>query len=64
MEIELSPAVAHSTLEVMAPVLKISATERLKLAELIRRRQVPMSSEGRIPVVVIQSLLREVRSES
>ena len=64
MEIELSPAVAHSTVEVMAPVLKISATERLKLAELIRRRQVPMSREGRIPVVVIQSLLREVRSES
>lgn len=64
MEIELSPAVAHSTVEVMAPVLKISATERLKLAELIRRRQVPMSREGRIPVTVIESLLREVRSES
>ena len=41
----------------------MTAAERLKLAEVIRRRS-HADPQGRLPLTVIESLLREVRSES
>jgi hypothetical protein len=46
--------------DVLADALKISADERLRLAELIRRRSLA-DPQGRLPVAVIQCLLEEVR---
>ncbi len=40
--------------------LKITAAERLRLAELIRRRSLA-DPQGRLPVAVIERLLQEVR---
>jgi hypothetical protein len=40
--------------------LKITAAERLRLAELIRRRSLA-DPQGRLPVAVIERLLAEVR---
>ena len=47
----------------MAAALKITPTERLVLADLIRRRKLPMSREGQLPVDVICSLVREIRGK-
>ena len=54
---------ARSSIEVMATALKITPTERLVLADMIRRRQLPMSREGHLPVDVICSLIREIRGQ-
>jgi len=53
-----------STVETMAEALQITAAERLRIAELVRTRQLPLDKQHRLPVAVIESLLREVRSES
>lgn len=49
--------------DVLAGALKMTATERLRLAELIRRRSLA-DPQGRLPLTVIERLLEEVRSES
>ncbi len=46
--------------DVLADALKITAAERLQLAELIRRRSLA-DLQGRLPVAVIERLLAEVR---
>jgi hypothetical protein len=53
-----------STVETLATPLQITPAERLQLAELVRTRQLPTDKQGRLPVSVIQSLLREVRCGS
>lgn len=58
------PGQAQASLEVMAAPLQISASERLQLAELVRTRKLMTDKAGRLPVAVIEALLREVRSES
>jgi hypothetical protein len=45
----------------MAGALKITASERLRLAEMIRKRDVPVSRDGAIPLDALVSLLEEVR---
>ncbi len=47
--------------DVLADALKITAAERLQLAELICRRSLA-DLQGRLPVAVIERLLQEVRS--
>ncbi len=48
----------------MAAQLQITATERLKLAEMVRTRKLTTDKAGRLPVVVIERLLAKVRSGS
>ncbi len=55
------PGQAQASLEVMAAPLQINASERLQLAELVRKRDVPMSRDGAIPLDALVSLLEEVR---
>jgi hypothetical protein len=55
---------AQATVDVMAAPLQITAAEGLRLAELIRTRRLPSDKAGRLPVSVIESLLRELRCES
>jgi hypothetical protein len=55
------PGQAQASLEVMAPPLQITASERLQLTELVRKRDVPMSRDGAIPLDALVSLLEEVR---
>ncbi len=55
------PGQAQATLEVMAAPLQITASERLQLAELVRKRDVPVSRDGAIPLDALVSLLEEVR---
>jgi len=50
-----------STVETMAAPLQITAAERLRIAELVRTRKLPLDKQHRLPVAVIESLLREVR---
>jgi hypothetical protein len=47
----------------MAGALKITASERLQLAEMIRKRDVPMSRDGAIPLDALVTLVRELRGE-
>jgi len=49
--------------DVLADALKITASERLRLAEMIRKRDVPMSRDGAIPLDALVSLVRELRGE-
>jgi hypothetical protein len=58
------PGQAQASLEVMAAQLQITATERLKLAEMVRTRKLTTDKAGRLPVVVIERLLAKVRSGS
>lgn len=58
------PGQAQASLEVISAPLQISATERVQLAELIRTRKLPADKAGRLPVALIESLLREVRAHA
>jgi hypothetical protein len=58
------PGQAQATLEVMAAPLQLTATERLKLAEMVRTRKLISDKAGRLPVAVIERLLQEMRSGS
>jgi hypothetical protein len=49
--------------DVLADALKITASERLRLAEMIRKRDVPMSRDGAIPLDALVTLVRELRGE-
>ena len=49
--------------DVLADALKITASERLQLAEMIRKRDVPMSRDGAIPLDALVTLVRELRGE-
>ena len=62
---DLSPisGQAQASLEVMAAPLQITASERLQLAELVRKRDVPMSRDGAIPLDALVTLVRELRGE-
>jgi hypothetical protein len=55
------PGQAQATLEVMAAPLQLTATERLKLAEMVRTRKLMTDKAGRLPMAVIERLLEEVR---
>ena len=54
---------ARASVETMAGALKITASERLRLAEMIRKRDVPMSRDGAIPLDALVTLVRELRGE-
>jgi hypothetical protein len=58
------PGQAQATLEVMAAPLQLTATERLKLAEMVRTRKLTTDKAGRLPMAVIERLLQEMRSGS
>ncbi|WP_398335182.1 hypothetical protein [Vulcanococcus sp.] len=45
----------------MAAPLQITASERLKLAEMVRTRKLMSDKAGRLPMAVIEQLLAEVR---
>ena len=62
-EVTYAVPVALSSVEVMAAALNITPTERFVLADLIRRRKLPMSRDGHLPVDVICSLVREIRGK-
>ncbi len=55
------PGQAQASLETLAAPLQLTATERLKLAELVRTRKVTADKAGRLPMAVIERLLAEVR---
>ena len=63
IDVDNSVPAAHTSVDVLAAALKITPTERLVLADLIRRRKLPMSREGHLPVDVICSLVREIRGK-
>ncbi len=50
--------------DVLADALKITASERLQLAELVRTRKLTTDKAGRLPMAVIERLLQEMRSGS
>ena len=52
-----------ATVETMSAPLQISRAERVRIAELVRTRKLPTDKQHRLPIAVIESLLREVRSE-
>lgn len=53
-----------ATVETFSEVLQITAAERVRIAELVRTRKLPLDKQHRLPIAVIESLLREVRLES
>jgi hypothetical protein len=55
--------VARATVEAVASALKITPTERLYLAELIRTRKLSVSREGALAMDQLLSLLREIRGK-
>ena len=57
------PPVARATINDVGDALKITSAERLQLAELIRRRRLPVSSRGELNMDQLLSLLREVRGK-
>ena len=58
-----SPPVARATVNAVVDALKITPAERLQLAELIRRRRLPVSSRGELNMDQLLSLLREIRGK-
>ena len=58
-----SPPVARATVNAVGDALKITPAERLQLAELIRRRRLPVSSRGELNMDQLLSLLREIRGK-
>ena len=64
MNIEPVQGKPRATPEVMAAALKITDSERLQLAELIRKREVPMARDGAVPLDALISLVRELRGGS
>jgi len=57
------PPVARATVEAVGDALKITPNERLQLAELIRRRELPVASDGALAMDQLLSLLREIRGK-
>ena len=55
--------VARATVAAVGDALKITPNERLQLAELIRRRQLSVSSRGELAMDQLLSLLREIRGK-
>lgn len=55
------PGQGHASVEVIAEAMKITPAERLKIAELIRKREIPLGKKDRLPVEQIAALLRELR---
>lgn len=51
----------HASVEVIAEAMKITPAERLKIAELIRKREIPLGKKDRLPVEQIAAMLRELR---
>jgi len=62
-QLEPVPGQGHASVEVLVDAMKITPTERLKIAELIRKRKITPGSKGRLPVDQIASMLRELRHE-
>ena len=62
-QFESLPGRGHASVEVLVDAMKITPTERLKIAELIRKRKITPGSKGRLPVEQIASMLRELRHE-
>jgi len=63
MDLEPIQGKPRATVATMAGALKITDSERLQLAELIRKRQVPMARDGEVPLDALISLVRELRGE-
>ncbi len=61
MDLEPTQGKPRATVATMAAALKISDSERVQLAELIRKRQVPMARDGAVPLDTLISLVRELR---
>ena len=63
MKLEPIQGNPRATVETMAGALKITDSEPLQLAELIRRRSVSMARDGAVPLDALISLVRELRGE-
>ena len=63
VETTSSAPFARATVEAVASALKITPTERLHLAELIRTRKLSVSREGALAMDQLLSLLREIRGK-
>jgi hypothetical protein len=63
MDLEPVQGNPRATVETMAGALKITDSERIQLAELIRKRQVPMARDGAVPLDALIGLVRELRGE-
>ena len=62
-EFQPVPGQGHASVEVLADAMRITPAERLKIAELIRRREIPLGKKDRLPVEQIAAMLRELRHE-
>jgi len=62
-QFESLPGRGHASVEVIADAMKITPAERLKIAELIRKREIPLGKKDRLPVEQIAAMLRELRHE-
>lgn len=60
-ELQPVPGQGHASVEVIAEAMKITPAERLKIAELIRKREIPLGKKDRLPVEQIAAMLRELR---
>ena len=60
-ELQPVPGQGHASVEVIADAMKITPAERLKIAELIRKREIPLGKKDRLPVEQIAAMLRELR---
>ena len=58
------PGEGHASVDVIAEAMKITPSERLKIAELIRKREIPLGKKDRLPVELIAAMLRELRCGS
>jgi hypothetical protein len=64
MTLEAIAGKARSTVQAMAPALKLTDAERLQLAELLRTRRAPTDRNGAISVDLLVSLVQELRHEA
>tara|TARA_B100001939_G_C16553056_1_gene451129 strand:- start:45 stop:245 length:201 start_codon:yes stop_codon:yes gene_type:complete len=58
------PGQGCASVEVIAEAMRITPAERLKIAELIRKREIPLGKKDRLPVEQIAAMLRELRCGS
>ena len=64
MTLEPVAGMARSTVEAMAPALKLTDAERLRLAELLRTRGAPPDRNCAQSVDLLVSLVQELRHEA
>ena len=61
IDMDLAAPTARTSIPAVADALKISPTERLVLAEMIRIRKLPVSRDGHLAMDQLLSMLREIR---